>query len=106
MKAFEHFTDERDVAQKRGIEAQIFFESEGEEAAGQLEGPDGAVFDDGLGADLRRERTERADCDAARRPQSGGWCGRPRSLRETSQGNRRHVERERSCWERVSELAS
>ena len=49
-KTIEYINDKRNMAQKRGIEAQIFFESEGEEAAWELEGPGGAVFDDGLGA--------------------------------------------------------
>ena len=50
LEALEDFADEGDVAEKGGIEAEIFFEGKGEKAAGQLEGPDVAVFSDGLGA--------------------------------------------------------
>ncbi len=77
-KALEHFADEGNVAQKRGVEAEIFFESEGEKAAGQFEGPDVAVFDDGLGAIAGAHAEEREDCGGGRRPQNGGWCGRRR----------------------------
>ena len=49
-KRSEHFADQRDVAQKRGIEAQVFFEREGEKAARQLERPHVAVFDECLSA--------------------------------------------------------
>jgi hypothetical protein len=50
LKALEHFADEGHVAQKRRIEAEVFFKSNGEEAARQLEGPHAALFRDGLGA--------------------------------------------------------
>jgi hypothetical protein len=49
-EAVEDFSDERDVAGEGGVEAEVFFEGEGEDAAGELEGPDGAVFDEGLTA--------------------------------------------------------
>jgi hypothetical protein len=38
------------VAQKRGVEAQVFFQSKGEKAARQLQRPDITVFGEGLGA--------------------------------------------------------
>jgi hypothetical protein len=50
LEALKHLADERDVPQKNGVEAQIFFKSKGEEAARQLKRPDVAVFDEGLGA--------------------------------------------------------
>ncbi len=40
----------RNVAQKCGIEAEIFFERKGERAARQFQGPHIAVFDESLGA--------------------------------------------------------
>ncbi len=48
LEPLQHIGDERDVAQKRGIEAQVFFKREGKEASRQLEGPDVAFFDQGL----------------------------------------------------------
>jgi hypothetical protein len=106
LEALQHLADERNVAQKCGIEAQILFKSEGKKAARQLEGPHVAVFDQWPGCDRRRARTERADCAAARRPQSGGWCARPRSLRGTSRGSRRRAAEEaaamRADWQRES----
>ena len=50
LEALQHFADQRNVAQKRRIEAQIFFESKGKKAARQLQRPHVAVFDEGLGA--------------------------------------------------------
>ena len=88
LKALQHFADQRDVAQKRGIEAQILFESKGEKAARQLQRPHIAVFEKGLSAGRPRGRKERADCAAARRPQSGGWYAQPRLLHETSRESR------------------
>ena len=38
LEALEHFADERNVAQKRGIEAQIFFESERRESRAAVRG--------------------------------------------------------------------
>jgi hypothetical protein len=40
----QHVADEREVAQKHGIEAQILFKREGKKTARQLEGPNIAVF--------------------------------------------------------------
>jgi hypothetical protein len=50
FETLQHLADQGDVAEKGGIEAEVLFEGEGEEAAGQLKGPDVAVFEDGLGA--------------------------------------------------------
>ena len=50
LEALQHLADQRNVAQKRGIEAQVFFQGKGKKAARQLQGPHVAVFDDGLGA--------------------------------------------------------
>ncbi len=49
-KRLEHLVHEGNVAQKCGIVAEIFFKGEGEEAAGQLQRPDVAFFEEGLGA--------------------------------------------------------
>ncbi len=51
--------DEREVAQKRRIEAQIFLKREGEKASRQLECPDVAVFDQSPGPITRAHAKER-----------------------------------------------
>jgi hypothetical protein len=38
------------VAEIDGVQAEVFFEGEGEKPAGQLEGPDRAILDDGRSA--------------------------------------------------------
>ena len=50
LEPFKNLADEGDVAEKGGVEAEVFFEGEGQEAAGQFKGPDVAVFEDGLRA--------------------------------------------------------
>jgi hypothetical protein len=88
LEALQHLADQRNVAQKGRVEAQIFFQGEGEKAARQLQRPHVAVFENGLGAVAGAHAQERAGCAAAQTPQSGGWCGPRRSLRERSQGSR------------------
>jgi hypothetical protein len=56
LKALQHFADQRNVAQKRGVEAQVFFQSKGEKAARQLQRPNIAVLRDGLSAVARAWR--------------------------------------------------
>src|ERR1700677_160124 len=48
LEAVKHFADDRNVAQKPRIEAQVFLESKGEKAARQLQGSHIAVFQHGL----------------------------------------------------------
>ena len=48
LEALQHLADQRNVAQKRRIVAQVFFQSKGEKAARQLQRPHVAVFSDGL----------------------------------------------------------
>jgi len=43
-KAVENFTDDRNMPRERWVEAEIFFECEGEDAARQFESPDIAVL--------------------------------------------------------------
>ena len=50
LESIQHFFDERNVAQKCRIEAQIFFQGKREKAARQLQRPHVAVFDEGLRA--------------------------------------------------------
>jgi hypothetical protein len=49
LESFQHFPDQGNVAQKPGIEAQIFLEREGQEPARQLQRPDVSLFPIGLG---------------------------------------------------------
>src|ERR1035438_1436391 len=50
LKALQNFADERNMAQKGRIEAQVFFQGKGEKAARQLQGPYTAVLENGLRA--------------------------------------------------------
>jgi hypothetical protein len=47
-EAVEDFSNEGNVARKCRVEAEVFFESEGEDAARKFEGPDVAIFDECL----------------------------------------------------------
>jgi hypothetical protein len=59
LETLDHLADEGDVAEIRGVVAKVFFEGEGKKAAGQLEGPDVALFDERLGAVTGADAEER-----------------------------------------------
>ena len=48
LEALQNLADQRNVAQKGWIEAQVFFEGKGEKAARQLQRAHAALLDDGL----------------------------------------------------------
>ena len=50
LEAVENFADQRNVAQKGGVEAKILFQGKGHKAARQLQRPYVSVFFEGIGA--------------------------------------------------------
>jgi hypothetical protein len=59
LKAVQHFAHEGNMPRKCRIEAKIFFQSEGKDAARQFKRPDIAVFDESLTSIARADAEER-----------------------------------------------
>jgi hypothetical protein len=58
MEAVQHLSNEGNMARKGWIEAKVSFESEGEDASGQFEGPDITLFGEGLSTIARADAKE------------------------------------------------